>query len=442
MILRGAAAALVVVALGSLGSVAAAQSERYPPEPADADKEAEEHSDFWERALEPGRGRYDELLARSRRLLDARTPKELKQASDLLTTAIGLVPGAPDAYYLRGWAREQLEDWAGCATDYQATRDRNPRFKPAPNPRNRGDLADGLGVCLARAGRYEEAATTLAQVTAAGDTDATVWIRLGEVYMALGRLDESIAALDRAVDKALEKPRGNEIATARWWRALALDRARRPPAALDAGDDITEAQAALRADPTLSRILNPTVPSAPPEDIHYLAGLAYDARREGERALLYYREFLRQGLKNMWRKRAQEHVARLRKLDVTEMMSRPTVVQGTSALTPAQLAKALRKDVTALGKCMKGAPQAVAEVRIVVVGPPAPPPKKGAPIVVSSRPPPAGATAKLVQQVGTPATSKVVDVALECLNRAGAKLKPPKLARGTWLQLTLPVISR
>ena len=145
-VLIAAAAAL----LGAIGT-ASAQSERYPPEPADADREAEERSEYWERALEPHRGRYDTELAQARAKLGGRSPMDLAQASAILDKAIELLPAEPDAYFLRGWVHELSSDWARCADDYVAAAARDPDFEPTPNPRFRGPFVDGLGTCLARA---------------------------------------------------------------------------------------------------------------------------------------------------------------------------------------------------------------------------------------------------------------------------------------------------
>jgi tetratricopeptide (TPR) repeat protein len=421
-------AALVVLA--ATAATAAAQSTRYPPEPIDADKEAEEHSDFWERALEPDRGRYDVVLARARRLIDARTPKDLADAATVLGEAITLLPNAPDAYFLRGWAHELAAQWAACADDYVAAADRDPSFVPAPNPRTRGGLADAQGVCLARAGRFDEAETILSQVTAAGGADAGVWMRLGEVDMALGRLDDAIAALDAALKVA----RAPEIPAIRWLRAMALDRARKPAAAID------EAAAAKDADPTLGRLINPALPSAPAEDYYYAVGIGYSAKGSPERALLYFREFVKQAPKSQWRKRADEHVATLAAIDPTDALGRAGARQGTSTIQTAAIAKAWRKDLAALARCLKDTPEVVAEVRVVIHGPPAPPAKRGAPVVLLPKPPAAGAKAKSVGQLGATAGDPVA--AVKCVETAAGKLKLPRLEKGTWVQLQFPVIYR
>jgi len=428
-----AGAAILGIALGA--TTASAQSKRYPPEPVDADKAAEEHSDFWERALEPDRGRYDVLLARARRLVDGRTTQDLIGAVEILDAAIHLLPDAPDAHYLRGWAHELAQDWPACADDYAAVAARDPDFEPAPNPRVRGGLADGLGVCLARAGRFEDAEEVLEQATAAGATSAGVWLHLGEVDMALGRLDDAIAALDGALKLA----RSNDHPAIHWLRAMAFDRARQPSDAADAADT------AIRADPSLSRVLNPALPSAPVEDAFYLAGLAFEAHNElrpasPERALLYFREYLARSGKTPWKKRAEEHLAALQKFDPAEALTRPGARQGTSTLDAPTIAKALRKDLPALGKCLKAAPRVVTEVRVVLHGPPLPAPRAGQPVLITSRPPAAGVTVKLVAQIGDEASANDLADATRCLQLAAAKLKVPRLEKGAWLQLLLPVI--
>jgi tetratricopeptide (TPR) repeat protein len=434
---RRPVAALVTFSIAAAVVPAAAQSTRYPPEPFDADKEAEEHSDFWERALEPDRGRYDVILAHARRLVDARTTSDLASAVEQLDQAIAILPDAPDAHYLRGWANELRQDWAACAADYNAAAALDPTFEPAPNPRSRGGLADGQGVCLARSGELEEAEAVLAQATSAGATSAGLWLRLGEVDMALGRLDDAIVALDGAMKVA----RGTDFASIYWLRAMAFDRARRPTDADEA------AAAALKMDPSLARVLTPSLPSAPPEDFYYLAGLAFEAGSETrqalpERALLYFREYLARAGKSPWKKRAEEHVSELAKVDPADALTRPGARQGTSAIEAAALAKALHKDLAVMSRCLKDTPGAVMEVRFVVHGPPAPAPKKGEPIIIAARPPPPGTTAKVVAQIGAEAGDTDLTAATQCVQQAAGKVKVPKLDKGTWLQLVLPVVYR
>jgi tetratricopeptide (TPR) repeat protein len=430
-----ALAAAVAVGIAGAGG-AAAQSTRYPPEPFDADKAAAERSDFWERALEPDRGRYDVLLARARRLIDARTPQDLAAAIEQIDQAIALLPDVADGHYLRGWAHELLLDWAACADDYGAAATRDPAFELSPNPRTRGGLADGLGVCLSRAGRFEEAEEVLAQATAAGGGNAGLWLRLAEVDMALGRLDDAISALAAALKLA----RSTDVGVIHWYRAMAFDRARRPADAEEA------AAAALVIDSTLRRVLDPALPSAPPEDQLYLAGIALAAHTAAyaarpEHALLYFREYVERARKSPWRKRAEEHIAELQKVDPIDALGRPGGWTGTVAYEAARV-KPMRKDLVALAACMKDTPRVVAEVRIVLHGPPAPPPKRGQPIILTGRPPAAGATAKILAQVGEQATAADLGAATKCLEQAAGKLKGSKLERGRWVQLTLPVIYR
>jgi tetratricopeptide (TPR) repeat protein len=427
-------AALAATAIAGPGS----GSTRYPPEPYDADKEAEEHSDFWERALTPDRGRYDQLLVAAKRLMDGRTPKDLTDAGDQLALAIDLLPDAPDAYYLRGWAREQAQDWAGCADDYNAAAARDPDFEPAPNPRTRGGLADGQGVCLARSGKFDEAEEVLSAATATGTATAALWLRLGEVDMALGRLDDAITALDAALRVA----RSAELAPIHWLRAVAFDRARQP------GDAEDAAQTALKADLNLSWVLNRQLPSAPPEDFFYIAGLAYetgvDTRpAQPERALLYYRTYVEKAAKSPWKKRAAEHVAALEPFDPASALTRAGAKQGTSTLDAAAIGKALKKDLAGLGKCMADVPQSVAEVKVVVHGAPARA-KRGAPVVLAPKPPTAGVVVRMLAQVAGVAapTTAETQAAVKCLETAAGKLRLAKLEKGTWVQLTFPVIGR
>jgi tetratricopeptide (TPR) repeat protein len=435
---KRAAFASVAALAATATAIAGPGSTRYPPEPFDADKAAEEHSDFWERALTPDRGRYDQLLAAARRLIDGKTPKDLADADAQLAGAIELLPDAPDAYYLRGWARELAQDWAGCADDYNQAAALDPLFEPAPNPRTRGGLADGQGVCLARAGRFDEAEEVLSAATATGTATAALWLRLGEVDMALGRLEDAITALDAALRVA----RSLELAPIHWMRAVAFDRARQPGDAQDA------AETALKADLSMSWVLNRQLPSAPPEDFFYVAGLAYETGVETrpaqpERALLYFRQYVEKAAKSPWKKRAAEHVAALAPFDPASALTRPGARQGTSTLETTAIAKSLRKDLGKLASCMDDVPQSVAEVKVVIHGAPAKP-KRGAPVVLAPKPPVAGVVVRMLGQVlGVPGpTTADTQAAVKCLETAAGKLKVAKLEKGTWIQLVFPVIAK
>jgi tetratricopeptide (TPR) repeat protein len=439
-------ALLAAAALASAAGTAAAQSDRYPPDPVDADREAEERSEYWERALEPHRGRYDTELAQARAKLGGRSPMDLAQAARILDKAIELLPSAPDAYFLRGWVHELASDWARCADDYVAAAARDPDFVPDPNPRFRGPLADGLGTCLARAGRFEEAEAALVPYTATGEASSAIWLRLGEVYMALGRLDDALAALDRAADKA----RGNDIAPVRWLRATTLDRARRPAAAAE------EAAAALRMDTQRQRVpgTSPASPTAPPEDAHYHAAIAYlasspeekEARlpalpAQPERAVLHLREYLRVAANPAWRKRAEEQLAAQKELEPADALGRPGAKLGATKLDAPAIGRTLRKDLAQLAPCLAKAPQLVAEVRVVIHGP-APRAGKKDSVVADRNRPPAGAWARVIAQVGAAPAGPDQVAALECLQAGAKKLKLPKLERGGWVQLVFPVIAR
>jgi tetratricopeptide (TPR) repeat protein len=370
---------------------------------------------------------------------------DLAQAAEILDHAIELLPEAPDAYFLRGWVHELEGNWPACADDYAAAAERDPDFEPVPNPRFRGPLADGLGACLARAGRFEDAEVALTQYTATGEASSGVWFRLGEVYMALGRLDDALAALDRAADKA----RGTDIAPVRWLRATALDRARRPAAAAD------EAAGALRIDPQRLRIpgASPAQPSAPAEDTFYHAAIAHlasspedrDTRVPAlpalpERAVLYLREYVRVATNPAWKKRGEEQLAALRELEPADALTRPGAKLGTTRLDAATIARALRKDLARLSTCLDRVPQLAVEVRVVIHGPP---PRSGKANAIADRNrPPAGAWPRALAQVGLVPPTADQTAAHACIQDAARKLKVPKLERGAWVQLVFPVISR
>jgi tetratricopeptide (TPR) repeat protein len=451
----------VAIVLALVAGTAAAQNDRYPAEPEDKDKEAEGRSDFWERALEPARGSYDQLLAQARRLVDARTPLDRKQAIELLDAAIAKLPSAPDAYFLRGWAHENAEDWAKCADDYVAAHARDPDYALPATPRKLGGLLHAMGVCLARADRLEEAESALAQLAASGkDSNAAdTWLRLGEVYMAQGRLDDAITALTRAIDNM---PNGDLVKTIRWLRAVAYDRARLPKAAAE------DAAEAAKTDPSMIRALSPILPYVPAEERYYVAGIAADARvldAQGnvtraempERALINFREYLRRAPESRWRRRAEEHVAALRDYDPTRVFGeRRNAISGSAAIAVDKARAVVRRELPALERCMKDVPAVVLEVTVTIVGAAAKPSKakpkpKRKPvandeiILWSPYPydrgfgvmPQAGVTTRVIEGSDDAASAG----AQKCVQQAAAGIKL-KLERGTYTRWTFPVLLR
>src|SRR5205085_703260 len=124
-------------------------------------------------------------------------------------------------------------------------------------------LESAWATCLARAGDIDRATDALESLVARGEATGESWMRLGEVYMAAGRLTEAITALEQARNERIGSKR------AQWLLALAYDRARRPGEA-----EAIAADAGNVADVVKSTDLV----YVPPSDSWYLQ--AYGLRRQ------------------------------------------------------------------------------------------------------------------------------------------------------------------
>ncbi|MBP6632732.1 MAG: tetratricopeptide repeat protein [Kofleriaceae bacterium] len=428
---------IATVAVALLGARAGAQSRRYPAPTPDPDEVAESSSEYWERVLSPGRGPFAITLAKARRLIDGRAPAELREAIGMLDLALSRAGDLPDGLVARGWAKELLADWSGCAADYQRARTADPAYQPAPGLRPRGGLDHGAGVCLARAGRVDDAEVVLAAATATTEPSAELWLRLGEVHLAQGRLTEAVAEFDRALAVA----RTEEVITIQWMRLLAFDRARMPAEAGDAAD------VAAALDRNANRVLSPALPFVVPADQLYATALAMDAIGQPEVALPYFREYLRVAGSTPWRRRAEEHVAALRTLDLSARWSQ---LQWTAVVDAAAVRTALRKVLPAARRCLRAHPGLVLEVRwvhgsglgVVVLGPgPRPPgPGAGGGVIGAAQPPTTAAAGPQVRTVLNLGHTDPTE-ATACTVAATRKLALPALAKGAWMQLRFPVVA-
>ncbi len=98
--------------LGLIASTASAQSKRYPADPIDKDREAEQKSKLWDNATNPRTKPYEELVEQGRRAISDRT----EDAYQLAVTTLG----EASAYALRGTAHMELRNWTECAKDLEA----------------------------------------------------------------------------------------------------------------------------------------------------------------------------------------------------------------------------------------------------------------------------------------------------------------------------------
>ena len=420
-------AALIAAAACALPAAAQAQSARYPPDAADADREAETRSTLWESALDPERQPYEELVRDGRRALDEQSEHGWQLAVDKLSDAIRRVPRDPRAYSWRGEAYLALRDWARCAGDLAAAEDRHP----APSPdHDRQELE--LGICQGRAGRIADAEQTLVHLVERAPRGET-WLQLGEVRIALGKLDEAIDALTAALDK-----NDGQSIVAHWLLASAYDRARRPTNAE------TEAQLAISRDITLSALVNPIYPWIGRGESDYLMGLAYSTATAGgidanpDYALVYFRHFIAVAPDSPWKRRVDEHVRAILRRPLPQAVVRNS--SSSAVVETALMRPALERAMPALRACVAKQPTAAYRITIVKDGP-----RTSEPTPDQSRYAmrPQSVKAELGIDVGTPAVeAATVEATRACLEPLAARIALPiPKERDTWYQVSFSVIA-
>jgi len=357
---RAVLAALAALAILGGARAAAAQSKRYPPEPIDKDAEAAAKSKLWSAAITPERHSYQELVHAAAEALSQRTGDQTLAAIKKLDAAIQLLPHEPDAYRLRGEAHLERRDWGPCAADLAAAD--AARGRDAEPVKEAAELHRKLGLCQARAGKLADAEKTLAEaaVAVSGNATGELWLRLGEVRIAMGKLDEAIAALTAALTAT--EPASQAMID--FLLAGAYDRARRP------ADAIAAAREGDKLDHSLSTLVNPVVPLLGTGETDYMLGVVYSAITEPTRpeyALAYFRRFVKTAPDSPWRKRAEEHIRDLKSIELPGEVTRPS--RGTAPLDLDAARAVARRAMPQMRACLAQFPGVVVEVAISRAGP-------------------------------------------------------------------------
>jgi tetratricopeptide (TPR) repeat protein len=380
-LLKLSATVALGLALG-VAAPAAAQSKRYPPEPVDKDAEKAARSNLWSAAITPERHPYLDRVRDATAALAKRTPDHTTEAIEQLDAAIRLLPREPEAYRLRGDAYLERKDWARCSADFAAA-DAHLR-RDDDSPRALAELHRKLGLCQARAGKLADAERTLAETAAAGQASGEIWMRLGEVRIAMGKLDEAIAALG----SALEATEGNAQAMIHFLLAEAYDRARRP------GDALSEAAEGIKLDPSLGLLTNPVLPLLGAGEASYLLGLVYSAEpMKPEYVLAYFRRFVKEAPDSPWRKRAEDHLRDPRLADLPDAINRGG---GTAPLDLDAVRVLVRRTMPQMRACLVRYPSLVVEVEISRSGPRTLPPSPPDRMRSRFSPPPDAVTVRVV----------------------------------------------
>ncbi len=405
---------LVAATIVVLAAPAHAQSQRYPAEPPDPDRDAELHSRLWEDALHPGRSPYQQLVREARVLAEERSTDATADALAKLDRAIALLPKAPDAYVVRGEIELRLARFDKCADDLAAAEEHAPADASAID---RAARRLELGVCQGRAGRFADAERTLVGATSGPQPRATAWMRLGEVRIAMGKLDEAIGALDTALEvcsSSCDAP----LAYIELLLAAAHDRARRP------GDADAHAKRASGLDRTFAVIVAPQYPLLGPDEQDYLLGLAhqYEVTAYGsgrpEYALVHFRRYLKQAPDSPWRRRAEEHLRELGAYDYPQSVEKRA---GNAAIDVDAARAFVAKPMPAMRACLAKLPTTVMEVTVTRDGPRTPDSVRDRP---RFRTPPAGVGVRDILELDSVGRAEI-DAAVRCIQPIAEKMAMP-----------------
>lgn len=424
----------------TVAATASAQSKKYPPEPVDKDQEKAERSKLWDNATNPSSEPYQNLIADAKQAISDRSDDQYRFAIDKLDQAIALLPGEAEGYALRGIAHMELRSWAKCAADLQTaaaktTHEDEADRKAVTEQRRR------LGLCLARSGKLADAERTLSEAAARGNGTGEMLMRLGEVRIAMGKLDEAIAALTAALE-ASDAP---SHALTRWLLAAAYDRGRRPAEAISAARD------AAKLDARFMSLRSPQVPLLGTGEIEYMLGLAWESNEPSrpEFALVYFRKFLRLAPDSPWRKRAEDHLRELKTTVLPETIERKPGGIATVDLDAAR--SIVRKQMPAMRACLARVPNQAIEVKITRSGPRSKTPKPVRPDPFArSRyrpppppaPPPDGISVIGSSELPFEATRADIDAAARCVEPIASKLAMPAVKeKDAWYQVAFLVVA-
>jgi tetratricopeptide (TPR) repeat protein len=429
------------------------------PDAEDIDDD-ERTSRFWDRTLHPHRDQFERELKTAAALLASKRPDDWSKAEQIMAEAVKLEPDDVRGFFVLGHAHYVQREWAECAAAYKRIAQIDPKQVTVPltpgvsyqaGVAPPGLLDVALGQCLSLSGDHRGAIARLKRAYVTGTDIATrsydiPW-RLGEAYMALGRLDDAIANLRRAGElHGLMGPnnynwRGREMLIL-YALAAAYDRDEQLGAARALMERVVAAEGPTNA--TLNRT---DLRVSPPEDVHYYRAMFHETpARAGERvvppkhpewSLVFYRKFLALHGNGPWAARARSHVAALAKEPISSRM--PDL--GGSATFEAAAAKAaiLRAD-EGLQRCVKDTPLVAYEIRITADA--ASRGRRGEPVMVY------GGPARQAPGVKASATQDLAGepektaAAIDCLEDVAAtfKLPPPVGASGSWGSVSFPVI--
>lgn len=418
------ARALVGLALVAAASAALAQPSAPPPPELDFDEQQEQRSDFWERALDPSSTEYDGLVERAVVLLREGDRDSLAQAGQLLRQAVQLSPDRPLAHLWQGRLHDREGNHAACAQSMAKALDLDPELQ-APGGSEPTEVAAPyeLAVCRARAGKFEAAIEGLRRILGrAQSQQVAIYQRLGECYMALGRLDEAVESFRQGLRLS---PYSAELGFA---LAVAHDRDE------DAAQAREALSQALSRDPRASTLAAANRVWVPPHEAHYYMGLAYLGGEDWSRSVLHFRRYLALAGETSWTRRAR---ARYEEALGGAIAGAGLEIKGSSTLDQGRLAAVIARSDGPLQACLRKTPDLLLRVSITRVLP-----SKGKAAATTAATAKPGVRVLVQEQSG----AKLNDVraVVACTEGIARKIAVPRPtgAPGTYATVEFNVIAR
>ncbi len=420
MIRRAALGAILVAA----AQVAArAQPTAPPPPELDYDEQQEQRSDFWERALDPSSAEYDGLVERAVVLLREGDRESLAQAGQILRQAVQLAPDRPLAHLWQGRLFDREGNYAACAQSMAKALDLDPELQvPGGGEPTEVAAAYELAVCRARAGKFEAAIEGLRRILGRAQNQVAIYQRLGECYMALGRLDEAVESFRQGLRLS---PYSAELGFA---LAVAHDRDEDSAQAREALSQ------ALSRDPRASSLAAANRVWVPPLEAHYYLGLAYLGAEDWSRSVMHFRRYLALAGETSWTRRAR---ARYEEALGGAIAGAGLEIKGSSTLDQPRLTALIARADGPLQNCLRKTPDLLLRVSITRVLP-----SKGKAAATTAATAKPGVRVLVQEQSG----AKLADVrtVVACTEAIARKIPVPKPtgAPGTYATVEFNVIAR
>jgi len=390
--------AVTLTVLVGLHHPTAAEAQSWTrPSAVDYDSPEEATSELWEQVLLGGDNTYVERMAEARALSKSRSLQNRAAAVPIFEALAKEYPTRAEIHSELGMVYQRQKNWAGCAQALQHVYQLDPDYdEKGLSPL--GTLDMRLATCLLYSEQYEGAITHLQHLIAQNQESITAQLRLGEAYMALGRLEEATFAFQRAYEMANRSR--SRYREAGYGLAVALDRAERVS---ESKDVLTHV---VRGDSRLTTLLSSDKTFAPVQDEHYYLGLAYQQQRNTSRAIYHFRRFLSLDPKSPWRIHARSHLESLGTPALATLLS----VNGSAQWPLEPLRNAIRASETSLRVCVANHPLVLAELKISEV----------------NSKPSSGVQATASIQASDEKDKQVLDGILDCLESAARKIRVPK----------------